>query len=245
MTKDEKSRIELLQAMGLYDPNNKFTSLINVKALKDFTNEQIFEAAGAHAQNSSYPLKVFDICEYWRKKNGNSETDIKAGLALKAEQVFNELLSKANSANDWIVADARAAVTIKALYVSPQRFSRSDKDADDWTRKNFIARYQAVTDAEIAQAQCLFGGYYANTYDPRVTFLGDYQQCLQLASQVYTDKKPRLPNDPNVPKLPVIHQDCECTSQEISKRYISTISELLEKAVKKPNGTGVKHEICL
>lgn len=243
MTKEQKGRIELLQALGLYDPNNKIASVINLKALENYSDDEIIEAATAHAQSSSYALKAFDVCDYWRKKSGNTEEDIRAGLALKAERVFNELQSKANSANDWIVADARAAVTIKALYGSPQGFSRAEKNLDDWPRRNFITRYQQVTAEEVQEAQRLFGGYYANTQDPMVTFLGNYQECLQLASELYAGRKPRIPDDPNAPKLPPAKVQIEAVPEEVSRRYIKLISEKLSQAIKKTNGEGVNHEI--
>lgn len=234
---------KLLTELGLIDPANATVSAMTMMALKGFDVKQIKEAAMYHMQTSQFPLKVFDICEYWRKKNGTTEEDIKARLALKAERVFNELIRKANSANDWIVADARAAVTIKALYVSPQRFSRMDKiaEGDDWPRKNFIKRYQEVTGEELSEAVHLFGGFYANTDDPRVTFLGDYNECMQLAVELYQGKKPRLPNDPNVKALPPAATKCDqdVTPQDKSRRYLSAIADLLAKAVKKPDGTGV------
>lgn len=235
--------LKLLTDLGLVDPNNQTLSKINMSILKDFTDSQIMEAAQYHYANSEFPIKPCNVCEYWRKRTGTTEEDIKARLALKAEHVFNEMIRKANSANDWIVADARAAVTIKALYVSPQRFSRMDKiaEGDDWPRKNFIKRYQEVTGEELSEAVHLFGGFYANTDDPRVTFLGDYNECMQLAAELYQGKRPRLPNDPNVKVLPHAVPKCDqdATPQDESRRYLSAIADLLAKAVKKPDGTGV------
>lgn len=241
MSNNENAEVKkLLTDLGVIDPTNATVSAMTMMTLKGFNAKQIKEAAMYHMQTSQFPLKVFDICEYWRKKNGTTEEDIKAKLALKAERVFNELIRKANSANDWIVADARAAVTIKALYVSPQCFSRMDKiaEGDEWPRKNFIKRYQEVTDEELSEAVHQFGGFYANTNDPRVTFLGDYNECMQLALELYQGKKPRLPNDPNVKALPP-KIDQVTTPQEDGRHYLSVIADLLAKAVKKPDGTGV------
>lgn len=238
---DIKKRIDLLKGLGLYDENNSITSMVNSQALANFTDKQIIEAASAHAQVSAYPVKPFDICEYWRKRSGNTEEDIKAGLAIKAEQVFNEMIRKANSANDWIVADARASVTIKALYVSPQRFSRMDKieDGNDWPRKNFIKRYQEVTAEELSEAQHHFGGAYANTVDPLVTFLGGYAECMQLAGEVYAGRKPRLPHNPDIKALPAVKVCEQLAPDKVSRQYLGAIAQMLAKAVKTPSGKGV------
>ncbi len=235
------NNLKFLADLGLIDPSNETLTKIHLAILKNFTDEQIEEAVQYHYSVSEFPVKPANICEYWRKRSGNTEEDIKAGLALKAEQVFNEMIRKANSANDWIVADARASVTIKALYVSPQRFSRMDKieDGNDWPRKNFIKRYQEVTAEELSEAQHHFGGAYANTVDPLVTFLGGYAECMQLAGEVYAGRKPRLPHNPDVKALPAVKVCEQLAPDKVSRQYLGAIAQMLAKAVKTPSGKGV------
>lgn len=218
---------QILASLGLIKPDDEVKNTLNMYALRDFSAQQILEAAANFVMNSKKQITVFDICEYFRSQNGVSSHD----LEIAAEQVFNELLLKNDSVADWIVADWRAAVTIRALYISPQRFNlKLESETNSvFTRKDFIERYLKVTDKEFCDGCQYFPGKYSQNDNPHVVFLGDYQKCSIIVMQVYAGRHPRLPRDPATPvkALPKIQQDRPATLEERT-RALEMVRQALE-----------------
>lgn len=188
---------QILESLGLIKPEDEVKNTLNMCALRNFSAQQILEAAADFVMKSKKQITVFDICEYFRSQDGVSAHD----LEIAAEKVFNELLLKNDSVADWFVADWRAAVTIRALYISPQRFNlKLESETNSvFTRRDFIERYLKVTDKEFCDGCQYFPGRYSQTDTPHVEFLGDYRKCSAMAMQYYAGRHPRLPKDPSAP----------------------------------------------
>lgn len=167
-----------------------------LNALSNYQVNEIVQAISEYVNTENSfaptPSKIKELIE--KKRGEGAEV-----LALKAEAVYREMSQNCNSANDWIVADPRAAVAIKDIFLSPQYFAKkkTDERTEQKQHLDFIKRYQSVTANEIVNAQQAFGGFYMNSDDPIVSFLGDYQICLKIVAKEYQGRHPRLPQDPS------------------------------------------------
>lgn len=188
--------------------------------------------------NNTYAAVPAQVLEMIKNRRGEGEEE----LAKKAERAYQQLTLNANNANDWIVSDRRASVAIKAVFGSPQQFARTNYDEYTQERKHvaFIEAYKRATQKEIQEAQRLYGGFYARSDNPIVSFLGDYEECKRIALEEYEGRHPRLPappiTDPKAmlprkvvrPKLSLAERMEE---RKVSQAYLRKAMEILNKCI--------------
>lgn len=196
-----------------------------LSVLGEYSLQQITTAIALRCKEpKEFPPTAGEVKAIIDRQNGGTGEQ---SATLKAEQVLRELDAKANSADDWIIADKKAAATIQSVFSSPQAFSKSS--FDDFTkerkRNEFIKKYILFTEQEITNAPQHFGGIYADSDDPLVTFLGDYQECLKVANEFYQGKHPRYKPDPKTIKaLPKPKEGKPATKEQVED-YLKRIND--------------------
>lgn len=184
---------QLLQEVGLINPNSPQVSQLNTDYLSKYSRNQVVAAITECLAKSPYGVKLADVAAVFNHYE-----------VIAAEQAFNALVNSKSTSDDFIVADIKAAVTIKALYGSPQRFNERSMDSmnNDHALKTFVDRYLAVKDYETFGDEkdlCFFKGVRNGDSTPHVEFIGTYSICRELVDEIY-ETLPYLPKDPNAKK---------------------------------------------
>lgn len=188
--------------------------------------------------NNTYAAVPAQVLEMIKNRRGEGEE----ALTKKAERAYQQLSLNADIANDFIVSDRRACVAIKAVFGSPQQFARKNYDEYMQERKRvvFIEAYKRATQKEIQEAQRLYGGFYARSDNPIVSFLGDYEECKRIALEEYEGRHPRLPappiTDPKamLPRTVVTPKRSLAERMEerkVSQAYLLKAMEILNKCI--------------
>lgn len=184
---------QLLMEVGLINPNSPQVSQLNTDYLSRYSRGQVVDAITECLAKSPYGVKLADVAAVFNHYE-----------VIAAEKAFNELVKSKSTSDDFIVADLKAAVTIKALYGSPQRFNERPVDSmnNDHALKTFVDRYLAVKDYETfgdEKEHCFFKGVRNGDSTPHVEFIGNYQICREMVNEIY-ETLPYLPKDPNAKK---------------------------------------------
>lgn len=182
---------QLLLEVGLINPNSPRVSQINSDYLARYPREQVAQAITECLAKSPYSVKLADVVAFF-----------KHGEVIAAERAYNALVNSKSTSDDFVVADVKAAVTIKALYGSPQRFNERPVDSmnTDHALKTFVDRYMAVQDYETfgdEKEHCYFKGARIGNSRPHVEFIGNYDICMELVEVIY-EELPYLPRNPNM-----------------------------------------------
>ncbi len=217
------NREQLLIDLGIVDANKPELSRINVQILNEYSNAELAEAVTYAVSNCSYAIKVADIVKYFQRKS-------KEAITKAAERAYRLLCQSCTTYEDMILDDGVAGKTIKALYGSPQLFNERPLDAtnSDYALKNFIERYIALADEPLQQSDYYFAGRQLSSCTS-VEFIGNYDECLSIAKQVYQNRNVRLPKDPNVKSLPKAVNNERVLSKEESRKVMEDLMEYCAK----------------
>lgn len=217
-----------LSIYGRAPINDAVTSEIILDAFEGYTTTDVSKAIKEYVKTgTSYAPTPAQIVEIINRQNGLSDEE----LARKADTIYCEMKSNCNSANDWIIADLRACVAVSKIYSSPQEYAKTSFTdyQEEKKRQAFIDAYCKASRLEAMNAKHVFSGFYANTDDPIVSFLGDYQKCLAIAKEHYRGRHPRLPQDPTTVKSLPKPEDRPLTPEEreYSKQMMSKALAIL------------------
>lgn len=219
----------MLSIYGRAPINDPVTSEIILDTFEEYSTTELSKAIKEYVKRGTdYAPTPAQIVEIINRQNGMGKEE----LARKAEDIYQQMENNCNSANDWIIADLRACVAVEKVFGSPQNFAKSNftEYQAEKKRKAFIDAYCNTTRQQAVDARHCFGGYYARSNDPIVSFLGDYQKCIAIAREEYRGRHPRLPQDPaTVKTLPKpIDRPLTPEEREHSKMMLNKALDMLK-----------------
>ncbi len=218
---NEEELAQLLADVGLIDNEKPQLSDLTFNLLKPLGVERVKEAIAECLIKSPYGVKLHDIFAQVHYKDKQ-----------RAEKAFHNLVKSKSTTADFIIADWKSAVTIRALYGSPQRFNERPVESvnNDQSLKYFVERYLEVQEdeADLENKQCFFKGTRNGMGKPYVEFIGDYNTCIRIVRKVYGDDLPRLPHDPNTkPQRLVVENRGKPMDIEKQKALLENVAKRL------------------
>lgn len=177
MTKDE-----LLKNIGLITADT-FTTMVNCRALTEYTLGQIQEAYIEHVKRSPYPIKVSDIVTYWDRKCGNTTE----ALEQKAALIYEKYFKHPKTGYDHVCADKRIVYAFRVAFGTLAEYGSRTNFIEGIDKKDFIKAYvNARPEDYEREGNVIEGLYHYSEAIPTVICIGT--QAKSLAVKLYGEK---------------------------------------------------------
>lgn len=201
-------------------------------ALEPYGDEAI-QAALLKALRTKFDYKPTpgDIAELVRESLGVSKAQLKRDGGCRYLT-----LSGMSLGYDLITDDWRVVYAIKKAFGSLYGFAK-DQTPDHLRKREFVDAYCAVCyeDSFSTPKEYYLKGYAqkSGTGQRHLSFLGDYQACLNIAKQRPDFDTFQLPRDPNAPKPQLLTRSADKLSpeeQEASRQALGAFLATLDRS---------------
>ncbi len=176
-------RLELLTKLGLIpDPTNEVDVEATTLSLAGFNDNQLIQAYVDHKQKSPYAMKVCDVFDYFKAKNGNTDAQLESRAALIYERYFKNPKTGFDH-----VADQRTVYAFKVAFGSLAEYGSRTNFIDGIDKKDFVKAYINATPQDYQYVGNVIEGrnHKSNDSNPTVVCIGSQEQLAPIAKQLY------------------------------------------------------------
>lgn len=193
---------KLLRKSYLAYPQTKITDEIILAwylNLSQYSDSEVSEALNICGSTSTYPFSLAEVIKAIGLVSGRN-TDPYVLLRHTAVDQFREFMKflSYNSQADFFFSDLRTWYAVKNTLPTLQDWNTS-RLTNDQLQKRFVENY---LDAHIDAFDIPFiPGKRHGTGEEQIAFVGNYNDCLKVADEVYGYRHKNIPLDPSTPKL--------------------------------------------